>query len=684
MRQALYPKERYPQGHPDLAQSLNNLGYLHLAQGDYAKALPLFERALAMRERLYPEARYPQGHPDLALSLNNLGSLHWTQGDYGKARPLFERGLDLYEGFAAAVVETASEAEALNLLASLPLTRDGFLSLPSDQVSADTAYAPVWRDKSAIARLLERRHRDALAARDPATRETFDRLRDKRRRLARLLLAPADPARDSSAEVAKLTADKERLERELARALPAAAGRDPGAPAELVGRLPAATAFVDLLRFTRFEQDSSKPGEKGETRTVSYVAFVLTPGAAVRRVDLGPAKPVDDRVAAWRKALLDGSDSPAAVTLRRLVWEPVAKLLPAETSTVYLAPDGALARVPWAALPGSKPGTVLLEDYAPAVVPHGPALLAGLKPRDRRPSGDGTLLTVGGVAYDRAPPTVVARADNGGAEPPRSPERGAGASWGEHKATGPEAEHVAALAAPRKVIPLSGTDASVSRLQAELPKARWAHLATHGFFADPAFRSAFQLDERLYERTTRDRATPGARSPLVLSGLVLAGANRPDPAGDGGILTAEAIVGLDLAKMDLAVLSACETGLGEVAGGEGVYGLQRAFYIAGCRDVVASLWRVNDEATAALMAVFYRKLWQENLPPLEALRQAQLTIYRHPESIKDLAERGWDVSKTEKLPASPAPALGAKPAKGKAPARLWAAFVLSGPGRDYP
>jgi CHAT domain-containing protein len=242
------------------------------------------------------------------------------------------------------------------------------------------------------------------------------------------------------------------------------------------------------------------------------------------------------------------------------------------------------------------------------------------------------------------------------------------------------------LAAPRKTIALLGKDASAARVVAELPKARWAHLATHGFFADPTFRSAFQLDERMYESTTRDRATPGARSPLVLSGLVLAGANKPDPdgKGDGGILTAEAIIGLPLEGLDLAVLSACETGLGEVAGGEGVYGLQRAFHVAGCRDVVASLWKVNDEATAALMATFYRKLWKDGLPPLEALRQAQLTLYRHPEAIRDLAAgRAWDVDKTEKLPSAKGPAADGTPAGGKAPARLWAAFVLSGPGREH-
>src|SRR5262249_11917820 len=130
-----------------------------------------------------------------------------------------------------------------------------------------------------------------------------------------------------------------------------------------------------------------------------------------------------------------------------------------------------------------------------------------------------------------------------------------------------------------------------------------------------------------------------------LSGLVLAGANRPPPKDpkelerhDSGILTAEAIAALDLERMDLAVLSACETGLGEVAGGEGGFGLQRAFHVAGCKNVVASLWQVDDQATAALMGLFYHKLWRENQPPLRALREAQLYLYRHPERVGVLAK----------------------------------------------
>ena len=120
---------------------------------------------------------------------------------------------------------------------------------------------------------------------------------------------------------------------------------------------------------------------------------------------------------------------------------------------------------------------------------------------------------------------------------------------------------------------------------------------------------------------------------------MLAGANEPAKAGPyGGILTGEAILDLDLRKLELAVLSACQTGLGDVANGECVHNLQHAFHVAGCPNVVASLWSVPDEATAALMGLFYREL-HAGKPPLEALRSAQLYLYRHPGQIKDLAER---------------------------------------------
>jgi CHAT domain-containing protein len=149
--------------------------------------------------------------------------------------------------------------------------------------------------------------------------------------------------------------------------------------------------------------------------------------------------------------------------------------------------------------------------------------------------------------------------------------------------------------------------------------------------------------------------------PGLLSGLVLAGANR-DAAG---ILTALEVAELDLRGVDLAVLSACETGLGAVAGGEGVLGLQRAFQVAGARTVVASLWAVDDQWTRELMEQFYDNLWRAKLPRLEALRQAQLAV------LREGPKRQLVPPREEELSDGPA----------RTPPHYWAAFVLSGDWR---
>src|SRR5262249_18631665 len=156
---------------------------------------------------------------------------------------------------------------------------------------------------------------------------------------------------------------------------------------------------------------------------------------------------------------------------------------------------------------------------------------------------------------------------------------------------------------------------STARLKDELPKVRYAHLASHGFFKEDEFSAERKrLSEQLkrWSMPLGDKGTElggvGVQSPLVYTGLILAGANAPDRAGvGGGVLCGERRVALPVEGLRLAVLSACERGRGELTGGEGVQGLVRAFHLAGCSDVVASLWQVNDKATAALMAKFYHE-----------------------------------------------------------------------------
>ncbi len=231
----------------------------------------------------------------------------------------------------------------------------------------------------------------------------------------------------------------------------------------------------------------------------------------------------------------------------------------------------------------------------------------------------------------------------------------------------------------------------------ELPNARRAHLATHGFFNEKDFQAEqWRAAEAIQSwQFSQDKpvglggAGAGAMSPLSYTGLVLAGANHPEKAGpDGGILTGEMLLGLDLRRMDLAVLSACQTGLGEVADGQCVQNLQRAFHVAGCRNVIASLWSVPDESTAALMALFYEQLLHNHTPPLEALRAAQLFIYRNPGLIKEVVERGAPLpSKAKSLSGSAKVEEALKrPERPEesgrhSPVKNWAGFILSGPGR---
>jgi CHAT domain-containing protein/Tfp pilus assembly protein PilF len=700
----LYPQDRFPDGHPDLARSLNNLGALLQAQGEYARAEPFLRDSLAMNQKLYPKGRFPDGHPDLALSLNNLGGLLEDQGEYARAEPFFRDALAVYEAQLRNFADLKAEAEALNRLAALPHTRDGFLTASRHVPPRAEHYQPVWQQKAFLTRIFERRHLDTLAgSADDETRALSLELRGARERLARLTVVPLPDPKAHAERLRKLTEEKEEAEQKLARRLSVSAParkQDAVAPDALLRALRQDTAFVDLLRYWSMDQEPEVRGKKGETWTRRYVAFVLSKGQPVQRVELGEAEPIEKALRQWRREISDwrpdrkATPGDAGARLSELVWQPLARHIPANTATVYLCPDADLTALPWAALPGRARGKVLLEEHALALVPHGQWLLQRLQAKPAPEDGPGVLLALGAVAYGRAPTEgakpppedLVAAARNRG---------GRRAEWGDLKGTEHELTQVIARAGRREVIIRTGADAGIAQVYRDLEKARYGHLATHGFFDDQGTRSVLQLTEEDYRRGWRgERIGAGKRSPLLLSGLVLAGANRKEQgkpetwADDGGILLGEDIVGRDLHQMELAVLSACETGLGDVAGGEGVFGLQRAFHVAGCKNVVASLWQVEDEATAALMNLFYARLWHPDparrLPPLQALREAQLTLYRQPELVAQFARgevRGPKADKVVRIEDYAPPKPDEVRPGGKAHPKHWAAFVLSGDGR---
>jgi CHAT domain-containing protein len=181
---------------------------------------------------------------------------------------------------------------------------------------------------------------------------------------------------------------------------------------------------------------------------------------------------------------------------------------------------------------------------------------------------------------------------------------------------------------------LTGADATEARFKHEVAGHRVVHVASHGFF----------LSDQCAARTANLRgigglaAYGGRTTPVVdgdparlLSGLVLAGANRRAETAAGeedGILTAEEIAALDLRGVEWVVLSACETGLGQVQVGEGVFGLRRAFRVAGARTLIMSLWSVDDRATRAWMRTLYEGRHAGRLSTAESVRHAMLTTLR--------------------------------------------------------
>jgi CHAT domain-containing protein len=188
---------------------------------------------------------------------------------------------------------------------------------------------------------------------------------------------------------------------------------------------------------------------------------------------------------------------------------------------------------------------------------------------------------------------------------------------------------------------LMGDAATKAALWEHAPRARFLHLATHGWFAPEVFRS--QLDELadsgrrgLYERAEE---TLRGFAPETLCGLALAGANRGrDAIGRvPGILTAEELSSLDLRGCELAVLSACETNVGIRRAGQGIQSLQGALHGAGVRTAVTSLWRVDDAATRRLMELFYTGLWSEGLGKAEALWRAKCALRAEDRPVRDWA-----------------------------------------------
>jgi CHAT domain-containing protein len=352
-----------------------------------------------------------------------------------------------------------------------------------------------------------------------------------------------------------------------------------------------------------------------------YAALVAGPESAVRLVHLGAREEVDAAVDRWRRAIADGlsgGDEAAyrhqAADLRRLVWDPVAARLDSR-GRVFVVPDGRLHLVSLATLPKGATGYLVEETTF-----HYLSSERDLAAPVGGPGGSG-LLAVGGADYgdasdESAPAEAVASTLRAGEACPAfrrasfEPLEGA-ASEARSIASRWQAERGAMAGA---ALLLEGADASEARFKAEAPGRRVLHLATHGFFLGAECPTSASGERGVGglvgpgDETQTAAAVGEWLGPLQLSGLALAGANRParaEPDEEDGILTAEEISALELTGVEWAVLSGCDTGLGEIRAREGVFGLRRAFRVAGASTLIMSLWKVHDEVAAEWMESLY-------------------------------------------------------------------------------
>jgi CHAT domain-containing protein len=656
----------------DLATSLSNLGFIYRNLGRRQEALaPMEEAAKIFRELAKTNPAYQES---LAINATRLAVLKLQLANPSAALPLLRESVSTDVTYLQGQLPLLPEGRRLALVEvfgdrwQVPFSQ-------AQQGEAGAALALFTRlNRQGLLQDIQRSQ--ALLARSGPQRPLFEQLSDVTAQLANTTLTPQQQA--------PLLARKEQLEQELYRQLPQIQPRLAEA-AQIAALLPAGGLLVEFQRYRSHDASKNWETSFGPSR---YLALLLRPDGTIRAIPLGEAAPIDAAVAAAVAASADANQQAAAAKKLAVVSKLVLAPLQRELTGVrelFISPDGEINRLPFAALPVAGPkggeltdgpitadGQILGDAVALRLLTTGRDLLRLQQPAKAgaapvliaNPDFNAASRSAKGGASATA--TATAASTAAGAGGPTAlrggQQRSAGlrglTAWQQLAGTEQEARQLAPLLGGGAVI--SGTAATASVVLGQRAP-RILHIATHGFFladqpptndtaigaAAPGARSGGTPSEGTAP------ATPSREDPLQRSGLVFAGANRPDAnPSDDGYLTAAEATAMDLEGTELVTLSACETGLGGVRSGEGVYGLQRSLAVAGARSTLLSLWKVDDALTATFMERYYNKL-KAGQGRADALRDTQVEFRNNKNSTYN------DI-------------------------RVWGAFQLSGDWRALP
>jgi CHAT domain-containing protein len=506
----------------------------------------------------------------------------------------------------------------------------------------------------------------AALEKQPTLAASVARLRNIKQTLADLQLRPTaeTDAEAFRAHTQHLREEADRLQSDLNRSLAAVASIMPDETIDTGSvrrHLPAHSALVELVRANKLG------GKPLELKTPHYFAFVLTPDTRpVRMFDLGEADSIDRGILEVRRNVelaarqfrreglqteksLEEEFRNTSAELYKLVFAPIREALGTAT-TIYVAPEGEFNRLAFEALVDND-GKYLIESYRFAYLSSGRDLLK-MWPQPGRgtlvfAAPDYDLRASERVSETRAVGSATAGRLDDSSHGTRSSDT-RGLRWDRLSGTEAEASDVNHELADSRFGPvkLYLGKAALEGVFKGARSPRILHVATHGFFL--ANQTTDQEDRAMPVANTSEFGAAaglarlrGAENPFLRSGIVLAGANvTSDAAGpttvDDGWVTAEEIAMMDLRGTELVVLSACESGLGDIQVGEGVYGLRRAFQLAGAKLLLTSLFKVPDDQTREIMSGFYRGL-KAGKNEGDALRDSQLELVNRRRQAKGAA-----------------------------------------------
>ncbi|MCA2773624.1 MAG: tetratricopeptide repeat protein [Microcystis sp. M122S2] len=587
-------KQQLGDNHPSTATSLNNLAGLYQSQGRYSEAEPLYKEALAIIKQ-----QLGDNHPLTAASLNNLAGLYWSQDDIPQAINYLSQGLAVEEYNLLENLKMGDDKQKQDYMAKVLGTTNSVISLNLQAVPNNPEVT-----RLALKTILERKGRildvstnslQILRQRtdDPESQQLLTQLIEVRTQLSNLTFKKPEDIKNPEIyrqQINEVTEKAKEIEGKIG--VRSAEFRSLSQPITLEGiqkLIPADAALVEIVRYQPYNPKAPENQRFGNPR---YAVYILYPNGDIKAKDLGEAKPIDDKLIYFRDNLAD-AETPlpqlqkSARKLDETLMQPIRQLL-GNTKTILLSPDAALNLIPFEALVDEN-NQYLVENYHITYLTSGRDLL---RLKDKFASQQSPLI-VADPFYGKAGEKVALTRSIDLSE----------FTFPGLPGTEQEAKAIKNLL-PQATV-LTGSQATENAVK-QVKKPNILHIATHGFF---------KPESNVIE------------NPLLRSGLVLAGVTIGQSAGDDGVLTALETTNLNLVGTKLVVLSACDTGKGDIKIGQGVYGLRRALVIAGSESQLISLWKVSDDATKDLMVAYYGRL-QKGEGRSEALRQIQLGMLK--------------------------------------------------------